>query len=135
MIYRTTDIHGLGPVQQGKLASVSILNSAHLMTHCGSRSGREEIRRRTGIPEEELRSWTIQAELMRIPSVGPGEAYLLERCGVKNFEDLQHHDAHHLLTAITAANDRERILDVLPSEERVKSWIADSEILSPLLIS
>lgn len=135
MIHRTTEIHGLGPAEQAKLASLGILTSEHLKARCGNRYSREELRHRTGIPEDLLERWTIQAELMRIPSVGPKGAYLLERCGVRGSADLESRDGAELLQALEAKNDEERILDTAPTRERIECWIQGAAELSPLLVT
>lgn len=133
MIQLTDSVWGLGPTHQGKLAEAGILSSEHLVHFCRSPDDRHGVAKKTGLPVEKLLRWTVQAELGRIPSVGPKEAYLLERVGIHSFAELKVRDAGELLDALTTANREERVLDSLPSRDRVQSWIDDAEVLTPKL--
>lgn len=131
MITLTDEIHGLGPTHQSKLASAEVRNSESLLKFCRRRSGRQQLSRQTGIPEETLRRWTVQAELSRIPGLDSKAAYLLQRLGIDCFDTLKAWDPQELLQRLAAENESQGTIPVLPTLERVESWIADAGILTP----
>lgn len=137
MITTMDEIHGLGPTHQSQLASAQILDHHNLLKFCRTRKGRRTLSEKTGLAEESLERWTVQAELMRIPGLGPKEAFLLEGLGIRSFDELKRQSATELGEALTAAiaADRtaDRVLSEIPPNERVASWIADAAILTPKL--
>ena len=133
MLHDIDRIHGLGPTHQALLASAEIRDHKNLLKFCRTHAGRKELSEQTGLAEEDLRRWTVQAELMRIPGLGSEEAHLLEKLGIHSFAELKREAAEDLRRRITELDAQEHLLGSAPTLERVKSWLDDAAILTPKL--
>jgi len=71
---------------------------------------------------------------MRIPGMGKAKAELLRASGVNTVRDLTHRNPARLAQAMRDANDKRKLVQMLPSEKAVEQLIQKARKL-PLKIS
>ncbi|HUR63674.1 MAG TPA: DUF4332 domain-containing protein [Candidatus Thermoplasmatota archaeon] len=85
------DIEGIGPVYAKKLEKMRIGTTGLLNV---AKPGR--VARRLKVPAKTVRKWQAQAELIKVPGIGPQFAEALARSGVKGIDELKRRSAPDL---------------------------------------
>ena len=88
MSYSIDEIEGIGPEYKKMLAVANIQTTDDLLRECGSKSGRANSAKISGITETQLLDWVNRADLMRINGVGEEYSDLLEVAGVDTVKEL-----------------------------------------------
>jgi nucleotidyltransferase/DNA polymerase involved in DNA repair len=96
--------------------------------------GRKQLSAKTGFSEQQLLEWANLADCMRIPGMGKAKAELLRASGVNTVRELTHRNPSRLAQAMRDANDKRKLVQVLPSEKTVEQLIQKARKL-PLKIS
>ena len=96
--------------------------------------GRKLLAEKTGIDSKQLLFWANVADRMRIKGVSREYAELLQAAGVDTVRELQHRNPTKLVKAMADANERRKLVRLLPSEKTVARWIEHAKKL-PLMIS
>ena len=89
---------------------------------------------KTGLTEQQLLGWANIADCMRIKGMGKAKAELLRAAGVTTVREFVHRNPERLAQAMKEANEKRKLVSVLPSEASVKRLIENARKL-PLKIS
>jgi len=134
MSYPITDIDGIEPEIAGKLKSVGIRTTTKLLEAARSPKGRRLLAEKTGFDEKKILCWANLADKMRIKGIGEEYAELLQAAGVDTVKELKYRNPSNLAKAMAAANRRQKLVRLLPSEKAVLRWIEHAKKL-PLKIT
>ena len=89
MAKKITEIEGIGPVFQEKLAAAGVTTVEGLLEAGASKSGRKQIAADSGIDESRLLVWVNMADLFRIKGVASQFAELLKAAGVDTVIEIE----------------------------------------------
>lgn len=128
---RIDEVAGVGLKQATKLRKVGVRTSKGLIENASTRRGRTQLAKDTGITPKELQLWVHHADLLRVRGVGSEYAELLVAAGVDTLRDLRRRNPTALLAKIIGLNGSKRVVDRLPTEAMVESWIVSSANLEP----
>ena len=134
MSYAIMDIKGIGPLMAEKLKKQGIRTTAKPLETAKSAKGRKQLAGKIGIDEKTILRWANLADRMRIKGVGEDYAKLLQVVGVDTVKELKHRNVAKLASAMREANQRNKLVRLLPSERRVRRWIDHAKQL-PLKIT
>jgi predicted RecB family nuclease len=134
MTYPISKIDGLTAFAGSKLKSAGIRTMESLLEAARTAKGRKKLSAETGFSEQQLLEWANLADCMRIPGMGKAKAELLRASGVNTVRELTHRNPSRLAQAMRDANDKRRLVQVLPSEKTVEQLIQKARKL-PLKIS
>ena len=134
MTYSISKIDGLTAFAASKLKSAGIRTMEALLEAARTAKGRKKLSEKTGFSEQQLLEWANLADCMRIPGMGKAKAELLRASGVNTVRELTHRNPSRLAQAMRDANDKRKLVQVLPSEKTVEQLIQKARKL-PLKIS
>jgi predicted flap endonuclease-1-like 5' DNA nuclease len=134
MSYAIMDIKGIGPLMAEKLKKVGIRRTSKLLETAKSAKGRKELAGKIGVDEKTILRWANLADRMRIKGVGEDYAKLLQAVGVDTVKELKYRNVAKLASAMREANQKTKLVRLLPSERRVQRWIDHAKQL-PLKIT
>jgi predicted RecB family nuclease len=134
MTYPIAKIDGLSAHAAAKLKSVGIRTTEGLLEAARTVKGRKALAAKTGLSEQQLLGWANIADCMRIKGMGKAKAELLRAAGVTTVREFVHRNPERLAQAMKEANEKRRLVNVLPSEASVKRLIEHARRL-PLKIS
>jgi predicted flap endonuclease-1-like 5' DNA nuclease len=134
MSYAIMDIKGIGPLMAERLKKVGIRTTAKLLETAKGAKGRKELAGKIGVDEKTILRWANLADRMRIKGVGEDYAELLHVVGVDTVKELKHRNVAKLASAMREANQKNKLVRLLPSERRVRRWIDEAKQL-PLKIT
>ena len=80
---RIAEIEGIDAGNAAKLTAAGVKSTEDLLNAGGNSAGRRELAQTTGIDDKQLLEWVHDADLMRIPGVGPQYSDLLVAAGVE----------------------------------------------------
>ncbi len=129
MTYPLERLTSLGPGVARMLKSVGIRTTGKLLESAKTAGGRKKLSAMTGYDEAQLLRWANLADRMRIRGVREPNAELLRAAGVDTIKELRYRNPKKLAEAMKAANERRRLVQILPSEKVVERWIEDSKKL------
>ena len=134
MTYPISKIHGLSAFAAAKLKAAGIRTMEALLEAAKTAKGRKQLAEKTGFSEQQLLEWANLADCMRIPGMGKAKAELLRASGVNTVRELTHRNPARLAQAMREANDKRKLVQMLPSEKAVEQLIQKARKL-PLKIS
>lgn len=134
MSYPVRDIEGIGPEVAAVLKQARIRTTRKLLEAAKDPKGRKALAAKIGVDEKTILAWANLADRMRIKGVGEPYAKLLQAAGVDTVRELKHRNATRLAKAMAEANEKRRLVQLLPSEKAVKRWIEQARKL-PIKIS
>jgi predicted RecB family nuclease len=134
MTYPIAKIDGLSAQAATKLKSVGIRTTEGLLEAASTVKGRKALAAKTGLSEQQLLEWANIADCMRIKGMGKAKAELLRAAGVTTVREFVHRNPERLAQAMKEANEKRKLVGVLPSEASVKRLIEHARKL-PLKIS
>ena len=128
-------IEGIGPTYRRKLVATGVKTTQGLLRRAGTRKGRNEIARATGIDASRILEWCNRADLMRVKGVGEEYSDLLENTGVDTCRELARRNADNLHAAMLAVNKKRKrtLVRRPPSLKEVRRWIAHARRLKPAI--
>jgi predicted flap endonuclease-1-like 5' DNA nuclease len=126
---KISDIEGIGPAYQAKLAKAGIRSTQALLAKGGTTKGRLELETATGIGGKLILEWVNHADLYRIKGVGSEYADLLEEAGVDTVAELAQRKPENLYKAILEANAAKKLVRRPPSQGMVADWVAQAKKL------
>jgi predicted flap endonuclease-1-like 5' DNA nuclease len=127
------EIEGIGPTYAATLESHGVTTTDHLLERGGSKAGREELAKQSGISEGLLLEWVNHADLCRLDGVAGEYADLLEAAGVDSVPELAQRNAANLTTALEHTNKAKQLVRRAPSETEVTRWIAQAKGLAQVV--
>jgi hypothetical protein len=134
MTYPLTDIDGVDADVVALLKKAGIRSSARLLEKASTLRGRRELAAITGIGERDLLRWANMADRMRIKGVHREYAELLCAAGVDTIRELAYRNPQKLAQAMAKANEKRKLVRLLPSDKAVTRWIDHAKKL-PIKIS
>jgi predicted RecB family nuclease len=134
MTYPIAKIDGLTNHAAAKLKSIGIRTTEGLLEAARTMKGRKALAARTGISEQQLLQWANIADCMRIRGMGQAKAGLLRAAGVTTVREFVQRNPERLAQAMKEANEKRKLVSVLPSEASVKRLI-EHALKLPLKIS
>ena len=132
--YPLSKIDGLGPHAQAKLKAQGIRTTAALLDSASTPKGRKALAAKTGLSEQQLLAWANIADCMRIKGMGKAKAELLRAAGVVTMREFVQRNRQRLAQAMKEANDKRKLVQVLPSDRSVAELIQRARKL-PLKIT
>ena len=126
-------IEGIGPKYAKVLRKAGIRTTNRLLKDGGSKKGRQEIAKTTGLSEKLILEWVNLSDLMRIKGVGEEYSDLLEEAGVDSVKELRNRRPDNLYKAIQDTNAKKKLVRRPPSEKEIKGWIDQAKKLPPMV--
>ena len=121
---RISQLEGVSADDAQKLAAAGVRSTDDLLNAGGNSAARRELAKTTGIDEKQLLGWIHDADLMRIPGVGPQYSDLLVAAGVESPAELTNRNSGKLAITfqeIVAVNPG--IVRRVPSYSDIDGWI------------
>lgn len=133
MAIKISDIEGIGAANAKKLAKCNIRSVSALLKSCGSKKGRKDAAKESGIDEKQLLKWANMADLYRIKGVGSEYSELLEAAGVDTVKELKNRNAGNLHSKMLEVNTKKKMVRRPPSIKFVEKWVAHAKKLKPMI--
>jgi len=115
------------------LAKQKVTTTKTLLKAAAKSKARRALSKSTGITATRLFEMASLCDLLRVDGIGPSVARLLTASGVSDSGALRKQGAGALLGKMRTANSAHGIMEVLPSEQTLASWIKRAAGLSKLL--
>lgn len=132
---RIDQVAGIGHREATKLRKAGVRTSKSLADCAATRRGRTELAKRTGLSPKDLQLWVHHADLLRVRGVGSEYAALLVGAGVDTLRDLRRRNPTALLAKFIGMNGSQKVVERLPTESMVESWIEAAGELEPSIKS
>ena len=132
--YPLSKIDGLSTHAQAKLKAQGIRTTAALLDSASTPKGRKALAAKTGLSEQQVLAWANLVDCMRIKGMGKAKAELLRAAGVVTVREFVQRNPQRLAQAMKEANDKRKLVQVLPSDKSVAELIQRARKL-PLKIS
>ena len=131
MTYPISEIEGLSVFAANKLKAQGIRTTDGLLEAAGTVKGRKALSAKTGISEQLLLEWANVSDYMRIPGMGRAKVNLVRAAGVTTVRELAYRNPARLAQSMRDANQKKKLLRILPSEKSVGDIIAKAKKLQP----
>ena len=131
MTYPLSEIEGLTAYSASKLKSLGIRTTVALLEAARTVKGRKALAAKTGISEQQLLEWANFSDYMRIPGMGKAKVGLVRAAGVTTVRELAYRNPARLAQSMRDANEKKKLLRILPSEKSVGDIIAKAKKLPP----
>ena len=131
MTYPISEIEGLSVFAANKLKAQGIRTTDALLEAAGTVKGRKALSAKTGISEQLLLEWANVSDYMRIPGMGRAKVGLVRAAGVTTVRELAYRNPARLAQSMREANEKRKLLRILPSEKSVGDIIAKAKKLQP----
>lgn len=123
-------IGGLGHRNATRLRKARIRTTEALLKRGGTRRGRREVAKTTGLTEKQILEWVNRADLMRVKGIGEEYSDLLEHAGVDTVKELKNRKPANLHAKMIEINQKKRLVRRLPTESMVESWVDHAKRLN-----
>lgn len=133
MSKKITEIEGIGPVYQEKLAGAGVKTVEGLLEAGASKSGRKKIAEDSGLDESQILVWVNMADLFRIKGVASQFAELLKASGVDTVKELRTRNAENLHAKLVEVQTEKKITRAVPGLSQVTDYIEQAKELKPLV--
>jgi predicted RecB family nuclease len=131
MTYPISEIEGLSVFAANKLKAQGIRTTDALLEAAGTVKGRKALSAKTGISEQLLLEWANVSDYMRIPGMGRAKIGLVRAAGVTTVRELAYRNPARLAQSMRDANEKKKLLRILPSEKSVGDIITKAKKLQP----
>jgi predicted RecB family nuclease len=131
MTYPISEIEGLSAFAANKLKAHGIRTTDALLEAASTVKGRKALSAKTGISEQSLLEWANVSDYMRIPGMGRAKVNLVRAAGVTTVRELAYRNPARLAQSMRDANEKKKLLRILPSEKSVGDIIAKAKKLQP----
>lgn len=125
------DVEGIGPKGAEALARASITNTEQLLEAGGSKSGRGQLAKTTGLREAQILKWVSMCDLFRIKGVATQNAELLKAAGVDTVKELRSRNAENLAARMLEVNKIRNLARQVPSANAIANWIDQAQEMTP----
>ncbi|MGD2042065.1 MAG: DUF4332 domain-containing protein [Acidimicrobiia bacterium] len=132
---RIDQVAGIDHRQATKLRKAGVRTSKSLTECAATRRGRTKLAKETGLSPKDLQLWVHHADLLRVRGIGAEYAVLLVEAGVDTLRDLRRRNPTALLAKIIGMNGSQKVVERLPTESMVESWISSAGELQPSISS
>jgi predicted RecB family nuclease len=131
MTYPISEIEGLPAFAANKLKAQGIRTTDALLEAASTVKGRKALSAKTGISEQQLLEWANVSDYMRIPGMGRAKVGLVRAAGVTTVRELAYRNPARLAQSMREANEKKKLVRILPSEKSVGDIIAKAKTLPP----
>ncbi len=133
MAKKITEIEGIGPAFQEKLAGAGVTTVEGLLEAGASKSGRKKLATDSGIDESKILTWVNMADLFRIKGVGSQFAELLKASGVDTVKELRNRNAENLYAKLVEVQAEKKITKTVPALSQVTLFVEQAAALDPVV--
>ncbi|HHW80828.1 MAG TPA: DUF4332 domain-containing protein [Bacteroidales bacterium] len=133
MAKKITEIEGIGPVYQEKLAAAGVKTVEGLLEAGASKAGRKKIANESGLDESRILVWVNMADLFRINGVASQFAELLKAAGVDTVKELRNRNAENLHAKLVEVQEEKKITRSVPALSQVEDFIEQAKKLEPMV--
>lgn len=123
------EIEGIGPVNGAKLNKAGVRGTNGLLKAAGTKKGRSELSKATGISTKTLLEWVNRADLFRVSGIGTQYSDLLEAAGVDTVPELAKRKPEALLETMAKVNTKKNLVNQMPALSLVKAWVKNAKSL------
>ena len=123
------DIEGIGEVYARKLKDAGVPTPEALLKTGSTPKGRQEIAEKSGISGKLILVWINHVDLLRVKSMSPDWAELLEAAGVDTVPELAQRAPENLLAKLLEVNQEKKLARELPTLTVVEGWIEQAKQL------
>ena len=128
---RIDQVAGITHQDATKLRKFGVRTSKGLIDAAAKRKDRNDLAGATGIDQRDLQQWINHSDLLRVKGVGAEYAELLVAAGVDTLRDLRRRNPTALLAKVIGLNGDSKVVQRLPTESMVESWIEEAKDLDP----
>ena len=133
MSKKITEIEGIGPAYQEKLALAGVKTVEGLLEAGASKAGRKKIAEESGLDESRILVWVNMADLFRVKGVASQFAELLKAAGVDTVKELRNRNAENLHAKLVEVQEEKKITRSVPALSQVEDFIEQAKKLEPLV--
>lgn len=124
-----SDIEGIGAAYAAKLSKAGVRSTNALLKMGGSKKGRQELAKATGITPTTILEWVNRADLFRVKGIGAQYSDLLEAAGVDTVMELANRKPETLHESMTKVNAKKNLVNQMPGLSNVKAWVKNAKSL------
>jgi len=128
-----TDIEGIGPANQKKLAKAGVRSVEGLLKEGATKSGRKKIAEASGIDEKKVLDYVNMADLFRIKGIASQFAELLKAAGVDTVKELRNRKPENLHAKLLETNEAKKLTRVVPGVKQVADFVEQAKSLDPIV--
>lgn len=133
MSKKITEIEGIGPAYQEKLAAAGVKTVEGLLELGASKSGRKKIAEDSGLDESQILVCVNMADLFRIKGVASQFAELLKAAGVDTVKELRTRNAENLHAKLVEVQEEKKITRTVPALSQVTDFVEQAKKLEPMV--
>lgn len=126
-------VEGIGEVYAVKLKAAGVGSTERLLLVGSTPKGRKELAEKAGVSEKLILEWVNHVDLFRIKGIGQEYADLLEEAGVDTVPELAQRNPENLYEALVKVNQQKKLVRVLPSTVKVRSWVTQAKDLPRII--
>ncbi|HLF46063.1 MAG TPA: DUF4332 domain-containing protein [Chitinophagaceae bacterium] len=123
MSYDIKQIEGIGTTYGERLTGLEIKTTEDLLIKAGTKSARQHLAEKTGIPESLILTWVNHADLMRIEGVAGQFSELMEAAGVDTVKELALRNPENLYAKMQEVNNEFGLSGKVPSVQSLTQLI------------
>lgn len=127
------EIEGISNRYAELLVSNGIRTTEQLLELGSTSSARMKIADQTQLTDEMIKAWVHQADLFRINGIAREYAMLLCRAGVCTIPKLAYRSAESLFAELNELNQKETLVERVPSVHELESFIVQAKLLPKLI--
>jgi len=120
----TVTLDGIDEALAVKLVEAGVKSHEQLLERGRDKSGRKELFVSTGISEATLLKLINHVDLARVKGIGTDTVELLEAAGVGTLFDLVQRNPSNLYSKMQTINQQKKLVQLAPSVDQIKEWIA-----------
>jgi len=120
-------VEGIGEVYAAKLKAVGVGSTDSLLKAGSTAKGRKSLAEAAEVSEKLILEWVNHVDLFRIKGVGQEYADLLEEAGVDTVPELAQRNPENLYAKLVEVNKEKKLVRVLPSSVKVRSWVMQAK--------
>ncbi|MEM9675390.1 MAG: DUF4332 domain-containing protein [Cyclobacteriaceae bacterium] len=128
-----TDIEGIGPAIQKKLAKAGIRSVGGLLKEGATKKGRKTIAEASKIDEKKILDYVNMADLFRIKGIAGQFAELLKAAGVDTVKELRNRKPENLHAKLLETNQAKKLTRVVPGVKQVTDFVTQAKSLDPIV--
>ncbi|MDX9863259.1 MAG: DUF4332 domain-containing protein [Anaerolineaceae bacterium] len=122
-------VEGIGDVYAAKLKAIGVGSTDSLLKAGSTPTGRQKLAQAAGVSEKLILEWVNHIDLFRIKGIGQEYADLLEEAGVDTVPELAQRNPENLYEKLVEVNQQKKLVRVLPSTVKVRSWVTQAKSL------
>ncbi len=124
-------IEGIGQAKGKKLRSCGCTSVSKLLAMGGTKKGRAQLAKQSGISESVILKAVNMADLFRIKGIATQYAELLEAAGVDTVKELRNRNVANLTAKMAEVNGKKKLVRQVPSAAMVEKWVSQAKELPP----